>query len=598
VVLQAGFESGHAFLAAWQAWRDDEHRCGTFCYVAIARQACALADMLRAHADTVGHALTKALLEAWPPPTPNLHRLSFEGGQVQLLLAHGEVSAWLPELVLAVDAFVLSESLPEKLSVPLWDVRLCKALGRLANPGATLVAIEPEPGLAAALVTAGFKIEATTNLAESPSVLNARFAPLFQPRRAVARRNSMSGRPQRVLIVGAGLAGCAVACALAENGWHSTLLDRCSGLAQESSGNPAGLFHGIVNAQDGVHARFNRAAALAAKQAVQVALAGHGVKGNAQGLLRLEQVLVPERMQNILSTLKLPAGYVEALSAGQASALSGMELPCAAWHYPGGGWVEPAGLARSFYDRAGKRTGLRGGIEVSALRFENGLWCVLDAQGHITDQAPQLVLANAGDALRLLATLRGEEMEWPIEKVRGQISWVPAADWGCAWAPRLPVAGSGYLLPEFNGQLMFGSTAQRGDADASVRLSDHLENQARVALLAGQEPPAGVDNFSGRTAWRWSTLDRLPVVGGVPAFSFQKGDRFDQPRLVPRVPGLYVCTALGSRGITWAALSGHVLASVITGSPVPLEAQLLDAIDPARFVVRQKRDTKVHAAKV
>jgi tRNA 5-methylaminomethyl-2-thiouridine biosynthesis bifunctional protein len=58
---------------------------------------------------------------------------------------------------------------------------------------------------------------------------------------------------------------------------------------------------------------------------------------------------------------------------------------------------------------------------------------------------------------------------------------------------------------------------------------------------------------------------------------------------VPRLPGLYVFTALASRGITWSALGAQVLASSITGAPQPLESSLLDAIDPARFVARRVR---------
>jgi tRNA 5-methylaminomethyl-2-thiouridine biosynthesis bifunctional protein len=52
---------------------------------------------------------------------------------------------------------------------------------------------------------------------------------------------------------------------------------------------------------------------------------------------------------------------------------------------------------------------------------------------------------------------------------------------------------------------------------------------------------------------------------------------------------LFVFTALGSRGITWSALGAQVLAAAVTGAPSPLEASLLDSIDPARFVSRSAR---------
>jgi tRNA 5-methylaminomethyl-2-thiouridine biosynthesis bifunctional protein len=67
------------------------------------------------------------------------------------------------------------------------------------------------------------------------------------------------------------------------------------------------------------------------------------------------------------------------------------------------------------------------------------------------------------------------------------------------------------------------------------------------------------------------------------------GRRLDQPRWVPRQPGLFVFTALGSRGITQAALGGEVLAAWLAGDPLPAPASLLDALDPARFIARAAR---------
>jgi tRNA 5-methylaminomethyl-2-thiouridine biosynthesis bifunctional protein len=79
------------------------------------------------------------------------------------------------------------------------------------------------------------------------------------------------------------------------------------------------------------------------------------------------------------------------------------------------------------------------------------------------------------------------------------------------------------------------------------------------------------------------------LIGQVPDLASLADARLDQPRFVPRRSGLFVFTALGSRGITWSALGAQVLASSITGAPMPLEADLLDALDPARFVSRHAR---------
>lgn len=585
VVLATGFGHGRHFLATWDAWRRDPQRSETLCFITIEAQPPTHAALTRALADSPHAGLAAALLAAWPPLTPNLHRLAFDDANVQLLLAVGEVGAWLPELVATVDAFHLDED-----SVRGWDGRWCKALGRLAAPGATLVADIDADNLRRGLTTAGFDAQADAGS------IRARYAPKFEPRRAVARGRPNRAGERRVLIVGAGLAGCAAASALAEQGWRSTLLERRAGLAEESSGNPAGLFHGIVNLHDGMHARFNRAAALAAQGAVHTAIDAHGARGSAAGLLRLETALEPVQMQAVLDTLVLPAGYVQALSAAQASARCGMPLPHPAWFYAGGGWVQPAALSRAFFEQASGHVTLRTGVEVQTLRFADGHWQALDTHGAVIDAAPVLLLANAGDALRLLGA-----PDWPIEKTRGQISIASSAAFGPAGAPgrsTLPIAGAGYLLPESNGQVMFGATTQAGDDDASVRDADHAANLAQLERLTGAPLTLDLTRLSGRTAWRWTARDRLPVIGAVPVMpcfevlpqnESAPVRRADQARFVPRVPGLFVFTALGSRGITWSALGGRVVAALISGAPAPLEASLLDVIDPARFITRQVR---------
>jgi tRNA 5-methylaminomethyl-2-thiouridine biosynthesis bifunctional protein len=584
VVLGTGFGVGEQFLATLDAWRNDPQACRQLHFIAIERSLPARTDLQQAHADSPWPALAQALVAAWPPLTPNLHRLSFEAGRVQLLLVPGDVAASLPELSAAVDAFLLDGLAPGR-DPELRQDRLFKGLARLAAPDATVAMGTATGAQRAALTTAGF------------DVAQARFAPRFQARRRPDARRAAAGMAERrVLVVGAGLAGCAAAWALAEQGCQVTLIDRHAQPAQEASGNPAGLFHGIVNRQDGAHARFNRAAALQAATVVQQAIDEHGVPGSTGGLLRLDPGADIDTLRQQLAATGLPADYVRAVSAEQASALCGMALPHPGWHFPGGGWVAPRALAAALLARAGAAAEFRGGHKVAAIRHGAGGWALLDAQGQVIDTAPSLVLANAFDALRLIGA-----PAWPVEKVRGQISLCKAAQPGAdgmrTW-PKLPVAGAGYLLPAIGGMVAFGATSQPGDDDPSVRRIDHVHNLAQLARLTGTECAIRPEALQGRTAWRMVSGDRLPIIGAVPdeaALGASAARRPDQPRFVPRLPGLFVFTALGSRGITWSALGAQVLASSITGAPQPLEASLLDAIDPARFIVRAMRRSSTDA---
>ena len=171
---------------------------------------------------------------------------------------------------------------------------------------------------------------------------------------------------------------------------------------------------------------------------------------------------------------------------------------------------------------------------------------------------------------------------------RGQISRLGSEQLAAAGlqAPRVPVAGAGYALGLPDGGLVFGATHQEGDLDPQIRDSDHLENLAQLALLTPQAMPDPAPE-QGRVGWRLIAPDRLPLVGGL-ALPPLAG-RTDQVRMIPRLPGLVVCTAMASRGLTWALLCGELAASRLTGAPAPLEASLVDAVDPLRFACRQAR---------
>ena len=547
----------------------------------------------------------------WPPATPGFHRIERAGGRIQWLFAHGDGEHALRELVANVDAFILVDGRGAAHRPSLFARRpgAIKGLARLAAPDASLVSEADDAVRAAGLRAAGFVIRSSSERGHDcergagpdPVSMLSAAAPLradFKPARLVRRP---AGRPprgdpgeRRAVIIGAGLAGCATAWALAQHGWTSTLLERRSRVAAEASGNPAGLFHGIVNGVDGPHARFNRAAALEARAAVAVAMRDHGVRGAHDGLIQLvDPGAEPDSMRALLARLKLPADFVAALDAREASAAAGIPLTRPAWLHAQGGWVDPAGLCRSYLERAGAAVRVRFDQPVASLRRDADGWTLLDRDGRRLESTAVVVLANAGAAFEWIGAAA-----WPVESVRGQLSvWRPPhADGLCV--PLRPIAGAGYVVPARDAGVIFGATAFANDDDASVRDSDHRLNLAQLESLSvvyAGVGAAGTELLEGRTAWRCVARDRLPVIGAVPASppsdtgDRRSGAREDQPRRVAREPGLFVLSGLGSRGISWSALGAQVLAALITGAPSPIEASLLDAVDPARFQVRDER---------
>lgn len=572
-VLETGFGLGNNFLATWAAWRDDPARCERLCFISIEKHPLRAEDLQRAHAASPMPELARALIDLWPPATCNLHALDFDAGRVRLLLAFGDVQAWARELVARVDAFYLDGFAPAR-NPAMWEHGVFVMLARVAAPGATAATWSDAHAVRESLRGAGFEVHAAARQGGISDSTLARFSPRFAPPvppgRVVPR-----DAPAHAIVIGGGLAGASTARALAHQGIACTVIDRHAEPAAEASGNPASLFHGAVIRHDGPHARLLRAAALRCAPAMRAAIA-RGVPGCGDGLLRLESRLSLAAMQDLLDRQALPASYVQAFSAALATQTAGLALAHAAWFYPGGGWMDPSALVRDALTTPGVTW--RGATTAQRIARHGDAWQLFDVDDRVIAEAPVLVLANASDALRLA----GLPMAW-LQRQRGQLSWSAHA---ATSAPRIPIASGGYVLTLPSGALLFGATKQEHDEDPTVRDSDHGANRGKASLLLGADALREIGAMHGRTAWRATAPDRLPLVGPAPDLTAPRPLRADAARLLPRQPGLWLHSGLGSRGLTTATLCAELIAAQVSGAPWPLDADLVDAIDPARGVLR------------
>jgi len=53
--------------------------------------------------------------------------------------------------------------------------------------------------------------------------------------------------------------------------------------------------------------------------------------------------------------------------------------------------------------------------------------------------------------------------------------------------------------------------------------------------------------------------------------------------------GLYLNVAHGSRGITGTPLCAELIAEMICGQPLPMDQEMIDALAPARFILRKRK---------
>ncbi len=618
VVLLTDDARGEAFLALWRAWLADPARPASLVVMSIVARGLqpggAPPDEQTGTTRRPSDPLAQALHRQWPVDTPDLHTLSFEQGRVKLLLALGETSRWMPELVAEVDAFCLNAARSTRAEAG--SARWYRQCARLAHDDATVAGFDTDAAhrdqTRAALSAAGFLLSPPTDpgdpAAGPVAGFQARLRPANLAARAAWRPPGRRAAPacRTALVVGAGLAGASVAAALAQQGVAVTVLERCAAPAAQTSGNAGGLFHAVVHPHDGLHARLLRAGALYTARLVRPLIASGQLVGDCSGLLRgahTEGQAAPlSGMAAQLQQQALPPDFAQALDSTEASARAGMALADPAWYFAQGGWLNPASLVKHELAHAGICLRLSQAVHrVTALA--RGGWLAQDGDGQTLGTGDVLVLAGAQDGLALLRG-HADPDDWPLLRSRGQITEVAETLLGplALPSPRLPVASGGYglrLPAEMGGSLLCGASNQPDDEDPTLRAADHLRNLAQLDALSGRACSAdalqrrtdAAPSLAGRVGWRLACDDRLPLMGPVPVPWGQlptlRG--LEQARQIPRVPGLYVLSALGSRGITLAPLLGEAMAAWITGAPSPLEASLLDAVDPARFTTRRVR---------
>jgi tRNA 5-methylaminomethyl-2-thiouridine biosynthesis bifunctional protein len=580
-VLEIGFGLGVNFLATLETWLQAAPAAARLHFVAIEKHPLAVVDLERAHdALHLDSPWARHLRAHWPPATPDLHQLQFAGGRVLLWLALGDAADWLPQLRLAADAVYLDGFAPAR-NPECWAPALLKGVARHCRRGARLATYSAARPVRDALSAVGFEVELVPGFRHKRHRIAAVYAPKWRtwPEPAAAPRC-----PSReALVIGAGLAGTAVAARLAELGWSATLIDQGNALMGGGSGQPICSDHLHVSIDDNLTARASRAALFLAR----------ANRARLPGVLRqppIGRLQIPdgseecERMRACVRALGFPSSLLAWVERDQASTIAGERLASGGLWMPGCDLIEPTVLGRARLVAGGDRLRVIASVRVEALQWRDDVWTALGAGGQRIAAAPVVILCNAGD-LNRLADLRCLS----LRPVRGQTSWLDPSPLP---ALRCVLGGPAYAAPS-NGRLLIGATFDEQDHIEPDRDSD-LSNLKRFARMLGRDASGLEPTLSSAVVGtRWASIDRLPLIGALPdepAARSQAEPLLRNAKLaLPRRPGLYCIAGLGSRGSLWSELGAEMVAAGLEGSPSPVPLDLAEALDPARHLRRELR---------
>ena len=374
-----------------------------------------------------------------------------------------------------------------------------------------------------------------------------------------------------IVVIGAGIAGATIANELLERDQTVCIVDSAPIPASACSSHAYAIAHPHVGRGAPRLLRLTRIAFLMAE-------ARWGKTWNQHGIFQPAKKDKPFNYKELVSHLKaleLNEEMARVLYAEEASRVCGIEQD--------GIWIaRGASMNLSLATREALKPHPQltccWSTPVSRLEKMGSGWQLLNYQDEPIMTARKIIIAAALETKNLVASVG---VRLPLRPVRGQLNIfsVPEHD---VWVEKLPktaMSGDGYCLPAkqlLDGSYCWivGSSFDEGEVDIQDWASSDEANRelAKVLLNYSDGETSHLLKTGSFVGIRCVAGDRLPIIGAL-----------------TQRPGIFLATALGSRGVLWSALAAKLIAAQVLEDDFALlarlgfAADLVAALAPARF---------------
>lgn len=519
---ELGFGTGLNFLVAWQEFLRTTDGTQHLYYISVEKFPLTRELLATLHPE---------LAAVYPHRLPGWHRVYLE--RCTLTLGFGEAETLLSGIDASVDAWFLDGFAPAK-NPDMWSDLIFAQLARLSASDATCATFTAAGFVKRGLQAQGFTMQKIKGFAHKREMLVGSRAAVCPP---------ALPSPQQTIVMGAGIAGCTVARALAERGVRVTVLEKQT-VAAGASGNPAAvLYPQLTKYYTPATAWHLTGYGFMLRQLARWKAMGLTFRWQQAGMVRIPR---DGNAKAQLESLQIDPAIAQYVSREEAAAHAGTEVAGDGVWLPEGSWIAPSELCHALLQHP--NITLHEATVVTRLeRVEDGWKLQTTSKDFSTTCLVVCVAEQAGILL--------PEIIMPIGKSAGQVSVVESSS-----ALQAIVSHRGYVIP-MDTKYILGATYDRTDFSGAVTEANHAKNLQHAHGALPQWKGSAV--LGGRTSIRATTPDKLPYVGMV-----------DE--------GLYVSIGHGSRGMISAPLAAEVLASQIVGEMVPLTPELRAAINPLR----------------
>ncbi|MBS1957863.1 MAG: tRNA (5-methylaminomethyl-2-thiouridine)(34)-methyltransferase MnmD [Bdellovibrionales bacterium] len=502
------------------------------------------------------------LLVQYPVLTPGVHTLRFCEGRIVLYLLIGSAEQMFANIDTPIQSWYWDGFAPTK-NPDAFSETLFQTLSAVSAPRARGASFTSAGWVRRGLEKAGFKIEKRCGFGRKRECIRGdlvrekTLAPKTPAWFSGEKLKLADPAHDSIAVAGAGLAGSAIARVLADRGFKVTVYDP-NGIATRASGNRAGLFNVQISRLPNPISRFAQAALVQFLQEVTNydLTVDYGILRNDSGDLQaFQNSQYPEDFYSLRD--------------------DGLFLPRC-------GFLNPAELCK--------------------MRLTHPNITVV-AQGLPEKSEASHVIYAQGADLKLADSIHHPVLDqFPVRPIRGQVLELKSTE----KSTEIQTARvfHGYvtpLRPEITGYAVhiLGATYQAKNIASNQEEIDRnfLMSEARRSWPGEFANLEAANVVRSREGFRLSTPDKLPLIGPLadPRWlktNYERALKGTRGAAVPPLevrPGEWCLLGLGSRGITFSCLGAQILASVMTGEPLPIELDLWSHLHPARFFIRNLR---------
>ncbi|MCD8338862.1 MAG: tRNA (5-methylaminomethyl-2-thiouridine)(34)-methyltransferase MnmD [Burkholderiales bacterium] len=562
-ILENGFGLGTNFLVTLREWRADPKRPEKLNYLAIEKYPLDPQALVE-YADPELKELAVELSEKWPLRTPGAHRIDFENGQVALTIFFSDVEKASKNLTGQFDAFYLDGFSPAK-NPQMWQKRIFNHFARHACPNATVATWCVASDVRKALHSVGFEVKKVKGFGHKSEMTVGVFAPHWKHARAVTEfPHDVPKEEKSVLIVGAGLAGAALASEFCVRDWKVAVVESGALPATGASAIRWGLVHSQFATDDNLLFRLTRAGLEAMTRQIEEFPELAELEGLFQITRSDEEFLKWQEWFKDAEGKGVPEEFISFHSRDWTLSLCNRVLPRGGILHQTGGLIAVGQWVRERLNQL--KIDLRLNQTVESLKYEDNKWKAIGSFGEVIAEGAYCVLATAAETGKLIHGCL------PITRWTGRISLLTEKPIELLKGSAL--TGPGYLITK-DDWLGIGATYE--NTDAGQRLSTEEENAQNLEKLGRVlDDVVGVLPCGFYEGIRAVAPDRMPYIGKAPFDASSELSSIAKERL-------YVSCAFGSRGAVLTDLAAQMISATICGEPLPVEKDLAKAVDPKRF---------------